>query len=191
MKTLPRSTFAWVASLLVVLMIATRFKHVGDPLHLPDASMAIFFLGGLYLRRHVAFVACVLLAVALDWISVSYAGVSAFCITVAYSFLPLAYAVLWYAGRAYAARSSGQPRALPGALAVAFVAAVVSFAVSNGSFYWFGGRYPDPNMLQYVSRLWQWGPIFVRSTMAYVAVALVLHAVAVRVLPRMGLRAHA
>ena len=32
-------------------MVATRFHHLGSLIHLPDASMAVFFLGGLCLRR--------------------------------------------------------------------------------------------------------------------------------------------
>jgi len=177
MKPLSRPTFTWLFVVLAALMVATRFKHFGDALHLPDASMTVFFLGGLYLRRHLAFVAFVLLSVLVDWVSVSYAGVSDFCITAAYAFLPVAYAVLWYAGRGYAARLQATPRALAGAFGVALLAAALSFMVSNGAFYWLGGRYAEPNMAQYAARLWQWGPLFVRTTLAYVAVALLLHGV--------------
>ncbi|RDJ00344.1 hypothetical protein DVT68_05965 [Dyella solisilvae] len=180
MKMPVGSRFAVLAPLLVLVMVATRFKHFGDMLHCPDASMAVFFLGGAYLRRHWMFALMVGLAVLLDWVSVSYAGVGDFCITAAYAFLPLAYAVLWYAGRWYSPRLQGNVRSLAGAFVVALVAASVSFAISNGSFYWLGGRYPDPNVAQYVARLWQWGPLFVRTTMSYVTVALVVHAACAR-----------
>jgi hypothetical protein len=179
-KALSGSRFNALWLLLAAVMIATRFKHFGDMLHLPDASMAIFFLGGLYLRRHWTFVVMVLLAVALDWVSISYAGVSNFCVTLAYSFLPLAYAVLWYAGRWYGQRMHASAMSLAGAFGVALVAAILSFAISNGSFYWLGGRYAQPHMTEYLSRLLQWGPLFVRTTISYVAAALVLHAVIAR-----------
>jgi hypothetical protein len=179
--SVPRFNALWLV--LMAVMIATRFKHFGDALHLPDASMAVFFLGGLYLRRHWTFVVMVLLAVALDWVSISYAGVSDFCITLAYSFLPLAYAVLWYAGRWYAPRMDGRAMAYAGAFAVALLAAIGSFAISNGSFYWLGGRYANPHMGEYLARLWQWGPLFVRTTISYVVVALVLHALIARFAP--------
>lgn len=181
MKALSGSRFNALFVLLMAIMVATRFKHIGDALHLPDASMALFFLGGLYLRRHGVFVVMVLLAVALDWISISVAGVSDFCVTLAYAFLPLAYAVLWYAGRWFAPRLDGRATSFLAAFVVAFIAASLSFAISNGSFYWLGGRYANPHMGQYLSRLWQWGPLFVRITMTYVAVALALHAAAWRV----------
>ena len=170
-----------LAIVFAAVMIATRFHHFGTALHLPDASMALFFLGGLWLRRHLAFAAFMALAVLLDWVSVSYAGVSAFCVTPAYSFLLPAYAVLWYAGRLWSARMAPTPAALTGAFALALLASSLSFAISNGAFYWLGGRYANPHVAEYVARLWQWGPLFVRTTLSYVAVALAAYAVLSRV----------
>lgn len=43
MKSLSGSRFTLLFAALVLVMLATRFKHFGDVLHLPDASMAIFF----------------------------------------------------------------------------------------------------------------------------------------------------
>lgn len=182
MKPLSGSRFALLFGVLALLMVSTRFKHFGDVMHLPDASMAVFFLGGLYLRRHWTFVLFVALAVVLDWVSIRYAGVSDFCVTAAYAFLPLAYAALWYAGRWYAPRLRAGWLPLLGAFGVALLASSLSFAISNGSFYWLGGRYAHPHMAEYVARLWQWGPLFVRTTLSYVAVALVAHAVCARIM---------
>lgn len=168
---------------LAALMVATRFHHFGDALHLPDASMAVFFLGGLWLRRHLGFFAFLVLAVAIDWIAIQAQGKSFFehyCVTPSYAFLPLAYAALWYGGRWYAERLQATPRALLGALGVGLIAASVSFLISNGAFYWLGGRYEDPNVSQYLSRLWLWGPLFVRTTLSYIAVGLVAYALIAR-----------
>lgn len=183
MKPLSRAGFVCVASVLAALMLATRVSHMGDALHLPDASMAVFFLGGLYLRRHLAFVAYLLLAVLIDWAVITFAGVSNFCVTVAYAFLLPAYAALWYGGRFYAGRLDGSGLSLLGALGVALLSASVCFAISNGSFYWLGGRYPHPDLTGYLAGAWRWGPLFVRVTLGYVVAGLLLH-VAVRALAR-------
>lgn len=158
-------------------MVATRFNHFGNALHLPDASMTLFFLGGLYLRRHWQFVAMLALAVTIDWVSIEYAGVSDFCVTPSYAFLLPAYAVLWYGGRLYSGQL--QPAWLPmlGAAGAGLVSASLSFLISNGAFYWLGGRYADPHFAEYIARVWQWGPLFVRTTFAYIVVALAVHAV--------------
>jgi hypothetical protein len=180
MKPLSRNTSINLFVTLAVVMVATRFHHLGSLLHLPDASMAVFFLGGLYLRKHGQFALMLGLAVAVDWASVGYAGNSDFCITAAYAFLPAAYAALWYAGRWYAGRLQASSASLLLAFGVGALAAAASFVISNGSFYWLGGRYPEPHFSEYVARLWQWGPLFVRTTLTYVAVALAIHGVQAR-----------
>lgn len=169
---------------LAALMVATRFHHFGDALHLPDASMAVFFLGGLWLRKHLGFVAYLVMAVAIDWIAIQAQGKSFFehyCVTPSYAFLLLAYAALWYGGRWYAPRLRATPRAWFGALGVGLAAATVSFLISNGAFYWLGGRYEDPHLSQYLARVWQWGPLFVRTTLSYIAVGLIAYALIARV----------
>jgi len=191
MKPLSRPLAVAVAALFALVMIGTRFHHFGDWLHLPDASMALFFLGGIYLRKHLLFVAFVALAVLVDWYSVSYAGVSAFCITLAYSFLPLAYAVLWYAGRAVAPRFDGSLRSHVVVFVALLVSASLSYMVSGGSFYFQGGRYPNPTFADYGVRLMTWGPLFVRTTACYVLVAQVAHAVFARVFRAREGAAHA
>jgi len=178
MKALPHHLNLVLFTAFVAVMLATRFHHFGDVLHLPDASMALFFLGGLYLRRHWQFAVFVVLAVVIDWVAIARAGVSDFCVTPAYSFLLPAYGVLWYAARLYAGRFDTNWRSLLGAGCVALIASSLSFAISNGAFYWLGGRYADPNVAQYLARAWQWGPLFVCTTMGYVLFALVLHAIA-------------
>lgn len=187
MKPLTRHANLGLFAAFAALMIATRFHHFGDALHLPDASMALFFLGGLYLRKHWQFAVFIALAVAIDWIAIEYAGVSDFCVTAAYSFLLPAYAVLWYGGRLYADRLRTTWASMLGAAGVALLSASVSFAISNGAFYWLGGRYAEPHFAEYLARAWQWGPLFVRTTMAYIAVALVVHAILDRVV---GLRSN-
>ncbi|MET4728945.1 hypothetical protein ABIE09_002757 [Lysobacter enzymogenes] len=172
-----------ILAALSILMAATRFHAIGAALHLPDASMAVFFLGGLYLQRHRLFAGLLAAAVAIDYIAITGRGMDFFqhyCVTPSYAFLLLAYAVLWYLGRAWAPSMSARPRAMLGALAVALAAAAASFLISNGAFYWFGGRYLDPNFAEYLQRVWRWGPLFVGTTMAYIGAALLAHALIAR-----------
>ncbi|HEV8695708.1 MAG TPA: hypothetical protein VGQ93_16225 [Lysobacter sp.] len=182
MKQLSKTASHGLFVALLALMLATRFHHFGTALHLPDASMVIFFLGGLYLRKHCQFAVFVVLAGVIDWAAISLAGGSDFCVTPAYSFLLPAYAVLWSGGRLYADRLQMTWKSVLGAFAVALVSASLSFAISNGAFYWLGGRYTDTNFAEYVARAWEWGPLFVRTTMAYIAGAAIVHALIVRVL---------
>jgi hypothetical protein len=191
MKPLSRPLFAPLLAMLAAVMLMTRFEHFGSALHLPDASMAVFFLGGLWLRRHLAFIGLVLLAVAIDEVSIHYLGISDFCVTAAYAFLPVAYAMLWYAGRACSARLQAALPSLAVTLVVAVLAFAASFAISNGSFYWLGGRYAHPHMAEYVARLWHWGPLFARTTLNYVVVGLAGYALTAWLQQRQTTRARA
>ncbi|MGH8080153.1 MAG: hypothetical protein ACREP7_06220 [Lysobacter sp.] len=184
MNDLPATVKTGVFAVLLTLMLATRFHYFGSALHLPDASMAVFFLGGIYLRRHAAFIAFMALAIAIDYVAIVARGLSFFeryCATPSYAFLLLAYAVLWYVGRMYAPRMAATGRSVAVALGLGLIASCVSFLISNGAFYWLGQRYPDPNLAQYLSRLWQWGPLFVRASMIYIAVGFLVHALIARV----------
>jgi hypothetical protein len=185
----PASTTLFAA--LAALMLATRFHHFGTALNLPDASMAIFFLGGLYLRRHLLFAVFAALAMAIDWTAVSMMGTDDFCVTPAYSFLLPAYAVLWYGGRLYADRLQSTWRSALVALAVAFASASLSFLVSSGAFYWLGGKHVDLSIAGQLASAWTWGPLFVGTTMAWMLGAAVVHGLYARVQATRGLRARA
>ena len=159
---------------LMMAMVATRFHHEGNLVNawLPDASMAVFLVGGLFLRSYWRFAVLMALAVGVDWAAIELAGVSDFCITPAYAALPLAYAVLWQAGRLCLRWREPAMRPLLRVLAVGVVAAALSFLISNGAFYWLGGRYATPHLAEYLARALEWGPLFVRTTTTYLAVAL-------------------
>jgi len=90
--------------ILAALMAVTRGQHVALATHLPDASLAVFFLAGVYLRPVWVFPALFGLAALIDTVAVTWGGVGAFCITGAYAALIPAYGALWAVGRWYAGR---------------------------------------------------------------------------------------
>lgn len=172
-KRLSHSEVA-IACVIAALMAATRFHHFGSALHLPDASLAVFFLGGLYLRRPLAFGAYAALAALIDYLAIAHAGVSDWCVTPAYAFLLPAYACLWWAGVWCAKHGqrgwSGYLR-LAGALVGA---TVLAFLISNGSFYAFSGYFPELSLIGYSARVAMYFPPYLTSSVAYVAVAVAL-----------------
>ena len=82
----PRQQLA-VGLILVAVMAATRFNHFGSPVSLPDASLAVFFLAGLYLSRAAWFPVFIVEAGLMDWVSIA-GGVSDWCVTAAYGMFP-------------------------------------------------------------------------------------------------------
>ncbi|MCS6786074.1 MAG: hypothetical protein NZ524_03440 [Thiobacillaceae bacterium] len=160
---------------LVALMLTTRFHHFGDVLHLPDASWAVFFLAGFYLAAPWLGVFLVL-AVAIDVAAIGWLGVSDYCLTPAYAALQLAHLALWMGGRlAKRARQDALGLLHIGGLAV--IATVMAFIISNGSFYWFGGRVGAPNWSEFAQTFIDYLPGFTVATLFYLALAALIHAV--------------
>lgn len=164
----------WIGLTLMAVMLATRFHHFGDALHLPDASWAIFFLAGYYLAW--PWLAALLgLALVIDAVAVGWLGVSDYCLTPAYAALQLAHLTLWAGGR-LAARQGGDIIGLGRAAGLALVATVLAFVISNGSFYWFGGRVIAPNWVQFAQTFIDYAPGFIATTLFYLGLAALMHA---------------
>ena len=174
-------TPAAVALLLATGMAATRFHHFGSAMHLPDASLAIFFLAGFYLRPALFLPAFLAEAALIDYIAIAHAGVSDWCVTPAYGFLIPTYASLWFAGRWYAARHQHHWRTLVALVGALAIGTSLAFLISNGSFYLFSDRFPNINWTEYATRVARYFPPYALSTLMYVFFAAALHAVVVAV----------
>lgn len=170
-----RSGHTTIALLLALLMVATRFHHFGSATHLPDASLAVFFLGGFYLRRS-ALIACYLAEAALiDYLAITLGGVSDWCVTPAYAFLIPTYASLWFAGVWYANRHRMEWRTLAPFVGAAAFAVSVAFLISNASFYLLSGYFPEMSWIEYASRVAKYFPRYAAAAAAYIVLAAALH----------------
>ncbi len=158
---------------LVVVMLATRFHHFGDALHLPDASWAIFFLAGLYLSP-AWLLGLMLQAVAIDVAAIGWMEVSAYCLTPAYAGLQLAHLSLWAGGRWLARKHPQSTPVLP-LVAAVLLSATLAFALSNGAFYWLGGRVAEPVWTQFLQTWVDYAPRFYGVMALYVGGAVALH----------------
>ncbi|WAK00784.1 hypothetical protein [Methylobacter sp. YRD-M1] len=150
---------------LIALMALTRFHHFGDVLHLPDASLAVFFFAGFY-RKKAFFIFLLLLAGLIDYVAISN-GTSGWCVSPAYVFLIPAYAVMWVAGRYCSQFKLLNAYELASSIGLMTLAASISFLISNGSFYLLSGRYTDLSWAQYFARVAKYYPLHVGSTMIY------------------------
>lgn len=159
---------------LVAVMLATRFHHFGDALHLPDASWALFFLAGFYLSP-AWLLGLMLEAVLIDVVAVGWMGVSDYCLTTAYAALQVTHMALWGGGR-LAARQQRNVAGMARMVGIALLSASVAFVISNGSFYWFGGRVAETSLAQFGQTFIDYGPRFVMVMMFYLAIAALVHA---------------
>lgn len=155
---------------LAMLMAVTRDHHFGSAMNLPDASLAIFLLAGLYLPR-VALPVLLVEAGLVDYLAINFGGVSDWCVSPAYWFLIPTYAVMWYAGRFYGVRHSQSWHGLALFAATGWLAASVAFVISNGSFYLFSGRFAEMGALHYVGSLTGYYGQYLAGAFLYLSVA--------------------
>ncbi len=175
MKTLQSRSGMLIAG-LVLAMALTRFNHFGSSVSLPDASLAVFFLGGLYLARFSGalwvFTALLGEAALVDYYAISVQGTSDWCVTPAYGFLAFAYAAMWFAGHWFASRYTLTGKSLLNLFAVVTVASAIAFVIANTSFYLFSGRYAEMSATEYTSRVAQYFGSYVAVALLYVACAV-------------------
>jgi len=165
---------------LVALMAATRMHHFASPLHLPDASLAVFLLAGFFIASPLFFAGLLLEAGALDYVAITHLGVSDYCVTPAYWFLVPTYAVLWYAGRHYARIHQYSLRSLGIFAAISFAAASSAFLISNGAFYVFSGYFVEMSMAEYAARVTQYYGPYMTGAVVYLVPAVLLYALTSR-----------
>jgi hypothetical protein len=176
MKVLP-SRILMIAAGLMLAMAATRFNHFGSAFSLPDASWAVFFLGGLYLACNagaslVVFVLLLLQAGLMDNYVTTVQGVSDWCMTPAYWFLIPTYASLWLAGRWFAVHHAMQGKGFVLLAITAWAANSFAFLFSNATFYLASGRFDQMAVTDFVARVSEYYVSYVSMAMFYIACAV-------------------
>lgn len=164
-----------IGGVLLLAMIATRGNIVN---HLQDASWAIFFLAGFYLRSYLSFPAFMAAAFVIDLSVINLTGVDNYCFTPAYVFTIPAYASLWLAGRWFSGayqRYGTQLRTLLPLAIAATVGVVISFLISNAGFYAFSNHFETMSMVEYASSVAKYLPMYLQTTLFYLATAVVVH----------------
>ena len=88
-------------SIAIILMIATRGHDnwLASVVHLPDFTIPALFIAGVYFRQFWVALVIIISAIAIDNYAIVHQGVSANCITPAYSILPLTYYGVFWMGK--------------------------------------------------------------------------------------------
>jgi hypothetical protein len=152
---------------LLALMATTRIHHFGSATILPDASLAVFFLVGLYVSNRVWLAGLLVMAGLLDYLAINQFSVSDWCMSPAYVFLIPTYAVMWMAGRFCRTSATTGKREWTMVAGLAILSATVAFMISNASFFMFSGRYTDMSVVDYSLAVVKHIPAYVGAALAY------------------------
>lgn len=165
----PRHQFL-LGLFLVALMAATRGQHFAV-LSLPDASLAVFFLAGVWLRPAWAFPVLFGVSALIDAVAVGWAGVGAACITPAYALLVPAYGALWAAGRWYTARHRLAWSTLAPLAGAVAAGGILSEIFSTGGYYLFSGAFAAPTFQGVIAGVLKYLPATLIHLAFYVGLA--------------------
>lgn len=163
---------------LATVMAATRLNHFGA---VPDASWAVFFIAGFYLRGSFrwAFPALMALAVLVDYVVITQAGLSFwshYCVSPGYWFLIPAHFSLWAAGSFLSRHVHGlQPNALGLLVLTVFGGTALCHFFAQGGFYWLSSSVADPTVAGWVKNYADWFLPYLRTTGIYVGIATIVH----------------
>lgn len=177
----PTTQRSLVLLLLALLMAGTRADHFGP---LPDASWAVFFVGGFALSAWTrwAFPLLMALAVAVDYVVITRSGQSFwthYCVSPAYWCLIPAYFSMWAGGLWLKRRGVGADLRSLGLLAASLVVSVVVCQlISQGSFYWISNVVAEPTLVGWWQNYVTYLVPYMATSAKYVAIAAGLYVVA-------------
>ena len=172
---------AFILSLLVLLMAGTRINHFAP---VPDASWAVFFIGGFYLRSWTrwAFPLLMGLAVVVDWAVISNQGINFwqhYCVSAAYWMLIPAYFAMWAGGMLLRRYYTGATLKSLGLLAASLIGSVaLCHLIAQGSFYWISASVAEPTFAGWAKNYSDWLLPYMQSAAMYIGAAALVQVVA-------------
>ncbi len=158
----------WVALGLAFFMLLTRGSHTLTPFSLPDASLALFLLGGLLLKRLGWFAAFFALATIIDFGAAALDPAQGFCLTNGYWGLIPSYAAMWLGGLWL--NKQKDAFAIGPFAAASMFTAFVAFVISTQTYYLFSGRFPAQGIIESMKHGWEYLPGWMGYSAMYFAI---------------------
>jgi hypothetical protein len=154
--------------ILSLVLILTRGSHITTFYSLPDASLALFLVGGIYLKNIRFFLALFLLGLVIDFGASAFDPKLGFCLTNGYWGLIPAYGVLWLSG--YFLHHKKLIPKLSIFISIVSIAIILAFIISTQTYYMFSGRFGNPSFFESVFHGWEYLPQYFLSSFAYIGI---------------------
>ena len=155
-----------ISIFLFSLMTLTRGSHLLSSISLPDASLVLFLIGGIYLKNIRFFIALFLLGLFIDFGAAALDPKLGFCLTKGYWGLIPAYASLWVCG--YFLNKQKYLQKLSIFIPYVSIAVVVAFLISTQTYYLFSGRFGSPSFIESILHGWEYLPQYFLSSFIYI-----------------------
>lgn len=168
MKQSPIVNTFIIAAAIAFFMLLTRGSHVLTSVALPDASIVLFLLGGLWLKRASWFIAFFVLASVIDFGAAALDPAQGFCLTNGYWGLIPTYGTMWLGGL-WLSKQTDAFSAMQYTM-VAALTSFVAFVISTQTYYLFSGRFPANGLIESLQQGWNYLPSWMSFAAMYFVV---------------------
>ena len=157
-----RNTKIYTFIFLVFLMLLTRGSHLLTSVSLPDASFALFLIGGILLKKPKWFISLFAFSFVIDLITLSVNTIYQIPINLGYLGLFASYGIMWFFGLRIANTKSFLKFA-----AFAVIATLITFVISTQTYNLLSGSFPDITIKESIQTGWDYLPQSFIYTMSY------------------------
>jgi hypothetical protein len=149
-------------AILFAVMILTRGSHITTVYSLPDASFAIFLIGGMLLKKPKWFIALFIFSVLIDLTTLSFNSVYQIPINFGYWGLLPSYGIMWFFGLHIA-----NTKSFLKFTAFGVIATLITFVISTQAYNLLSGLFPDITIKESMQTGWEYLPQSLIYTMSY------------------------
>jgi len=148
--------------LLLLVMSITRGSHLLTSVSLPDASFAIFLIGGMLLKKPKWFISLFIFSVVIDLVTLSMNSTYQIPINQGYLGLLPSYGIMWFFGSRIA-----NAKSFLRFTAFGVIATLISFVISTQTYNLLSGTFPDITIRESIQTGWEYLPKSFIYTMSY------------------------
>ena len=158
-----KNTNIYLFGSLIFLMLLTRGDHFLSSISLPDASFAIFLIGGMLLKKPKWFISLLTFSFVIDIAALSTNNTYQIPINLGYLGLLASYVIMWFFGLRIANTKSFLKFAGFGVIAT-----LITFVMSTQTYNLLSGTFPDITIKESIQTGWEYLPQSFIYTMSYI-----------------------
>ena len=159
-----KNTNLYIFTFLIFIMLLTRGDHFLTSVSLPDASFALFLIGGSLLKKPKWFISLFAFSVAIDLITLSMNNSYQIPINLGYLGLLPSYGVMWIIG-SYIANTKSFLKFIM----LSFLATLIAFLISTQTYNLLSGAFPQITFKESMQIGWEFLPQTLIYTLSYLA----------------------
>ena len=157
-----KNTKLHIYSVLGLTMLLTRGDHLLTSVSLPDASFALFLIGGIILKKPKWFISLFVFSVLIDLVTLSMNSSYQIPINLSYLGLLSSYGIMWLSGLRIA-----NTRSFLRFAAFGVIATLITFVISTQTYNLLSGTFPDITIKESIQTGWEYLPQSFMYTMSY------------------------